>query len=152
MISSIIANSSQPISKTNTMRNETKFMAGSKPINKKSISGITKNTNNKRISGESNSSNTATKSRTKIMSSQRFKDTNNSKSSRSDINITEVLGVPSSIMEEKSRKTSTNANNSIRTSLSKSSESQKTNSFNSRIKNKKKVNITNIKLNKIEEV
>lgn len=87
-----------------------------------------------------------------MMSSQRFKDTNNSKSSRSDINMTEILGVPSSIMEEKSRKTSTNANNSIRTSLSKSSESQKTNSFNSRIKNKQKVNIKDTKLNKIEEV
>jgi hypothetical protein len=91
------------------------------------------------------------------MSSNIYKDTNNSKSSRSELNMIEIMVIASPKIYKKSPKAGTNATNSIKTSLTKSNESIKTNTFNSKIVKKKpvinsqKVNITNIKLKKIVE-
>ena len=74
------------------------------------------------------------------------------------MNTIEIMVIPSpTIKKKKSPKACTNATNSIRTSLTKSSESITTNTFNSKkseekaCNNNQKVNLTNIKLKKIVE-
>jgi hypothetical protein len=150
---SIIAESDTEMIKTHTMQVEKKMIAKNRLSNKNSIPIFTKNINYKKQSRESNSSNTATK----YTSSKIYKDTTNSKSSHSELNTIEIMVIPSPKMKKKSPKACTNATNSIRTSLTKSSESITTNTFNSiKVKkrpviNSQKVNLTNIKLKKIVE-
>ena len=70
-----------------------------------------------------------TKSRTKNQSSRR-KDTSYSKSSNSEMNTNEILGL-SSVNEGGSKKTISKGNKRLSTSISKSTDSQRHSSFNS---------------------